>query len=190
MLKLRDAQWFQFFLSLRCTRMIFSSLFTSSKNRRELNCNRAHERCRLWTSGVQCLSTVMVPYAYVKMTIATPCEAHRGFSERPGLNSLGPLLWFVLLPLDSRQRITFSAYFDPFNGPNQRKLLFESNLPISAIQYVSCPLTVPSSEGRSRKILSITVESLIWKKHSSSRFLLACFTSCGVKLDTTTARQS
>jgi hypothetical protein len=25
------------------------------------------------------------------------------------------------------------AWFDPFNGPNQRKLLFESNLPISAL---------------------------------------------------------
>ncbi len=33
---------------------------------------------------------------------------------------------------DGRQRITFSAHFDPFNGPNQRKSLFESNLPISA----------------------------------------------------------
>jgi hypothetical protein len=26
----------------------------------------------------------------------------------------------------------FSAYFDPFNGPNQQKSIFESNLPISA----------------------------------------------------------
>ncbi len=34
-----------------------------------------------------------------------------------------------LKPKDGQQRITFSAYFDPFNGPNQRKLLFESNLP-------------------------------------------------------------
>ncbi len=37
---------------------------------------------------------------------------------------------------DGRQRITFSALFDPFNGPNQRKLLFESNLPISGYIYI------------------------------------------------------
>jgi hypothetical protein len=34
-------------------------------------------------------------------------------------------------PLDSLHQINFSVQFDPFNGPNQRKLLFESNLPIS-----------------------------------------------------------
>jgi hypothetical protein len=33
---------------------------------------------------------------------------------------------------DGRQRITFSAYFNPFSGPKQGKLLFKSNLPISA----------------------------------------------------------
>jgi hypothetical protein len=32
---------------------------------------------------------------------------------------------------DGRQQITFSAYFDPFNGQKQRKLLFEINLPSS-----------------------------------------------------------
>jgi hypothetical protein len=34
-------------------------------------------------------------------------------------------------PRICRQRITFSAYFDSFNGLHQRKLLFQSNLPCS-----------------------------------------------------------
>jgi hypothetical protein len=37
----------------------------------------------------------------------------------------------ALITQGRRQRIIFSAYFNPFKGPSQRKLLFESNLPIS-----------------------------------------------------------
>jgi hypothetical protein len=36
---------------------------------------------------------------------------------------------------DGRQQITFRAYFDPFNRLNQRKLLFETILSISAYRH-------------------------------------------------------
>jgi hypothetical protein len=35
---------------------------------------------------------------------------------------------------DDRRRIIFSFFFNPFNGPDQRKILYESNLPIYAEQ--------------------------------------------------------
>jgi hypothetical protein len=38
----------------------------------------------------------------------------------------------VLITQNIWQQITFSAYYDPLNELNQQKLLFESNLPISA----------------------------------------------------------
>ncbi len=40
-------------------------------------------------------------------------------------------------PNVEQQQITFSTYFNPFNRPNQWKLLFESNLPSSAYMFKS-----------------------------------------------------
>ncbi len=43
-------------------------------------------------------------------------------------------------PKGERQRITFCAYFDSFNGPYQRKLMFDSNLPSSAVRTLGIGL--------------------------------------------------
>ncbi len=37
------------------------------------------------------------------------------------------------IPKDEQKQVAFSAYFDLFNVPNQRKLLFESNLPTAQL---------------------------------------------------------
>jgi hypothetical protein len=51
MLKLRDAQWFQFFLSHRCTNMIFSSLFTRSKKRGEIELQQGTPEVQITQPG-------------------------------------------------------------------------------------------------------------------------------------------